>query len=364
MKRKIIIISVLIIIIIAIVLGANYIIAKGNKDKKMNYQKNNSNLNVVLSLEDDISENTAWCGTFNLIWNDLKNDIAKQDIIFSPQLKVIENLNKGTFNSSYLSEDSYYKVYGNPTLKLKKQIEKEIKEKFDETSDILDDFNWNDNENKDYFLYAMLKKEFKFPKVFTKLNTGTFGNYKNVKYFGINSSTPEGVREQVKVLYYDSKDSFAVKLLTNSNEEVIISKGNDKENFNEVYDNINQKSENYKGSKDINNGESLRIPNIDFNLKKEFQEIENKKFSFANGDVYQIEKAVQTIQFSLDENGGKIKSEAGMKNKLSLLEPTENREFIVDNTFDILLKEKDKEKPYFAARISDISQVQNDVQKE
>jgi hypothetical protein len=39
--------------------------------------------------------------------------------------------------------------------------------------------------------------------------------------------------------------------------------------------------------------------------------------------------------------------------------PTEKiRNFIVDDTFCIFLKEKDKELPYFAAEISDISKIQ------
>ena len=117
----------------------------------------NTKLNIVTSLEDEITSNTAWCGTFNLIWNDLKNDLAKKDIVFNPQPTAVDNLNKGTFNTSYLSEDSYYKVYGSPTLELKKQIEKAIKEKFNETSDILDDFSWEEGESDNYFLYVMLK---------------------------------------------------------------------------------------------------------------------------------------------------------------------------------------------------------------
>ena len=100
----------------------------------------NENMKIVLSLEDEITDNSAWCGTFNLIWNDLKNEIAKQDIVFNPQPEVVNNLNKGTFNTSYLSEESYYKVYGTPSIELKNQIEKAIKEKFNETSDILNDF--------------------------------------------------------------------------------------------------------------------------------------------------------------------------------------------------------------------------------
>lgn len=363
-----------VLIIIAIIIGTMFLIdlnrMKHNKPvifstwgrKYAPIAKVNTKLNIVTSLEDEITSNTAWCGTFNLIWNDLKNDLAKQDIIFSPQPKMVDNLNKGTFNTSYLSEDSYYKVYGTPTLELKKQIEKAIKEKFNETSDILDDFSWEEGESDNYFLYVMLKKQFEFPKVFTKLENGDFGKYKNVKYFGINSSTDKAVRNQVEVLYYNSSSDFAIKLKTKQNDEVIISRGNTETNFGDVFKSITEKSSKYNGSTTFNETDKLKIPNIKFNLKEEITEVENKLFTFSNGREYCIEKALQTIEFELDEKGGKIKSEAGISLKEAAIKPTEKpRDFLVDDTFTIFLKEEGRDLPYFAAQISDISQVQEDV---
>lgn len=32
----------------------------------------NQEINIALTMEDKIKSNTAWCGTFQLIWNDLK----------------------------------------------------------------------------------------------------------------------------------------------------------------------------------------------------------------------------------------------------------------------------------------------------
>ena len=362
-----------ILIIIMIVICTMYVIdlnrMKNNKPvifstwgrKYAPPAKVNTKLSIVTSLEDEITSNTAWCGTFNLIWNDLKNDLAKQDIVFTPQPKMVDNLNKGTFNTSYLSEDSYYKVYGTPTLELKKQIEKAIKEKFDETSSILDDFNWKDGQEGDHFLYVMLKKEFEFPKVFTNLENGNFGEYKNVKYFGINSSTDEAVRDQVKVLYYNSSSDFAIKLKTKQNDEVIISRGNTENNFGDIFKGITEKSSKYEGKKSFSETDKLKIPKISFNLKQEITEVENKVFTYSNGEKHYIETALQTIEFELDEKGGRIKSEAGMMEKLIAAMPEEPREFMVDDIFTIFLKEKGKDLPYFAAQIADISQVQEDV---
>lgn len=347
--------------------GKDYSSGVKNEENIVASSKTESDMNVVLSLEDEISDNYVWCGTFNLIWNDLKNDIAKQDIVFTPQLDIVRNLNKGTFNTSYLSEESYYKTYGHPSLELKQNIEKAIKEKFNETSDILDEFNWQESNEKDYFLYTMLKKNFEFPQEFSDLDNGKFENFENVKYFGINEKTSEEVREQVQVLYYESEDDFAIKLLTKGNDEVIISRGNSKSSFLEAYEEIKNRATEYLnnvGLTNLSENDILKIPNINIDLKQEFADLEQKPFSFSNGDTYVVDKALQTIKFELDKKGGKIKSEAGMMLKeAAILVENDPRNFIIDDTFDIYLIEKEKELPYFASRISDISKVQKDAIK-
>lgn len=377
MRKKIVKSAITTLIVILVIIGIIYLIDMNRMDNNQpvffstwgrNYEPeekvttySQNEFQVVLSLEDKISTDALWCGTFNLIWNDLKEELAKQDIVFTPQLEIVQNLNKGTFTVDQLDEKSYYKVYGTPSLELKAQIEKAIKEKFNETSDILDDFNWADATEKDYFLYAMLKKEFEFEKEFTELPKGNFGEYKNVQYFGIDGSTDAQVRNQVEVLYYNSKDDFAIKLITKGNDEVIIGKTNvekKEETFLNCYTTIKQKAENYRENKNLTKEDVVRIPNITFKVKEEFKEIEQKPFLFSNGETYYIEKALQTIEFDLDKKGGRIKSEAGMGVKNTSLEMVEVREFIVDSTFSIFLQEKGKELPYFAAQISNISNVQ------
>lgn len=324
---------------------------------------NNENINVVTSLEDKIGDNTVWCGTFNLIWNDLKNDIAKQDIKFASNSVTVDNLNKGTFTTNALSESSYYKTYGTPTLELKAEIEKAIKEKFNETSDILDSFRWEGHTEEDYFLYSMLKKDFEYEKEFEKLENGTFGKYTNVKFFGINGRTKNEVREQVAVLYYNSEDDFAFKIDTKGNDEIIVTVRNKEDNFLDMYNSIIKEHEKYEGGNNFRNNDTLKMPYISFDLKEEITEVENKPFYLSNGKEYIIEKALQTIQFDLDEKGGRIKSEAGMMvNKATSIRPQEPRRLNVDQPFTIFLIEEGKSLPYFAAKITDISSVQGGVE--
>ena len=77
-----IIIAILLILIIAggiIVLSKIFNTNKPKEKEEILTNNNSKNgITTVLSLEDEISNNTIWCGTFQLIWNDLKNDLAKQ----------------------------------------------------------------------------------------------------------------------------------------------------------------------------------------------------------------------------------------------------------------------------------------------
>ena len=362
MKKITIICSAILIAVLIVTAGYN-IIKKVPQEENKNAQESRLNTTdgviTTTSLEDEIQNNTIGCGTFQLIWNDLKNEIAKKDIVFNPQSKIADNLNKETFTTKDISDKYYYKKFGVPTIALKKEIEKAIKDKFNETSDILDSFEWDGKSEEDYFLYAMLKKEFQFEKTFDEFENGKFGEHDNIKYFGIKALSSEEQRNQVSVLYYDSSDNFAIKLKTKQEDEVILCKNPEGKTFNEIYKNMEEKESNFKGNKNIEEKEIVKIPNIKLNEKAEFSEIENKPFYLSNGNSYLIEKAIQTIQFELDKTGGKIRSEAGMMvSKTAILLPEELREFVIDDTFAIFLKENGKNKPYFAGKISDITKFQ------
>ena len=218
----------------------------GSDKKSEKKLEKTDGLVTVPSLEDEIETDTIWCGTFQLIWNDLKNDLAKQDIVFNPQSKIAENLNKETFTTKDISDKYYYKKIGVPTIELKQEIEKAIKEKFDEKSDILDDFNWDGKTKEDYFLYALLKKEFQFKTVFDEFENGKFKEYENIKYFGVRKNSDYEKRNQITVLYYDSPENFAIKLKTKQEDEVILCKNPDGKTFNEIYKNIGEQEQNFK----------------------------------------------------------------------------------------------------------------------
>lgn len=371
-KTKILTIIVILIVILAIAL---LIISRSNIfNNNATKLKSVAGITVVPTMRDTITSDSSWCGIFQLVWNDMKNDVVKKDIIFTPQEEMADNLNKEDFTQDMISDEYYFKIYGLKSLELKEQIENGIREKFNQESDILDNFDWSDNglddpnnpDIKRYFFYAMLYRKFEFLQEFDKLENGKFANkYKNIQYFGIDKNTKNSVGDQIDVLYYNSKDDFAIIVNTKTNDEVIFCKGPKGENFKEIYENMNKEASNYTGSTIFKGVDEFKAPNLNINEQREYTELQRKKFKTndPNYGIAEIEKAIQNIEFSLDEKGGEIKSEI----IVDVLEATsehskpkedEPRYFYVDDTFAIFLREKGKSMPYFAGRVEDITKFQ------
>lgn len=369
MNFKDYIIFLCVLVSIIIVLTVSFIFLRRSQTKPLPVTEN---VEVVPTMLDELSSDSAWCPTFELVWKDMVREVVKKDVIFNPQVKMAENLNKSTYNESMLSSEYYYKKYGLKTLELKKEIEKGIKDKFNQTSDILDDFDWsedalNDPNNPDvnrYFFYTMLYREFKYEHEFSKLDNGMFNNkYEDVEYFGLKSDSSYKVRNQIKVLFYNSKDEFAVLINTKEGDEVILYKNPKGSTFESIYENLNKETKNFKGKEYLQDEDTFKAPIIKFNVKREYTEFQNKKFETANPEypIAEIMKAIQTIQFELDEKGGKVKSEAGIdiKNEAAMMpDETQIRYFELDSTFALFLREKGKEMPYLGVRIDDITKYQ------
>lgn len=361
-KKRIIIISCICLII----LGGIIYFMGNNKVKDIPLTKG---ITIVPTMDDKITTDSSWCATFQLVWNDMKNEIVKTDVVFNPQLEMVENLNKESFTEDMLSDEYYFKIYGLKTKKLKEEIEKGIKEKFNQTSDILKDFDWSEEALDDptssdirrYFFYTMLYREFEYKSKFSVLDNAKFGEYEDIKYFGVNKNSKEAVRKQIEVLFYNSENDFAVKIKTKDNDEVIFYKNPEGETFKEIYDSMMKKTNEYEESRDFSEKDFFMAPILSFNVKREYKELENKKFNTADGNIAMIEKAIQSIKFSLDETGGKVKSEAGVDSwkTTSMAEEEKTRYFNVNDTFALFLKEEKRNVPYLALRVDDITKYQN-----
>ncbi len=367
-KKIIIIYTILIILVIVAVIFAIFSFTKSKRSIKQS-----DVIEVVPTLVDNIYSNSAWCGTFQLVWNDMQNQVVKKDIVFSPQIQFAANLNKQTFTEDDLSDDYYFKTYGLKTLDLKEKIESGVKEKFNRESGIIDAIDWSNapqsddgyknSTEKQYIFYSMLYKEFAYYQPFDELENdsfvGTKGEYNDIKYFGIGENNSESLRSQVYVLYYNSKDDFAVEINTGDRDNIILAKGENGNNFSQIFENIENKSNAYKGDKTLTKVDTLKIPNLDINISKNFTELCKDNagtFTDYNGNICLIDDAVQTIEFTLDRKGGKVASESLLGLGTFGAEMyDEERNFEFDSTFNLFLVEEGKDKPYLALNIDDIT---------
>ena len=301
------------------------------------------------------AKNTVWVGTFQLIWNDLIDEIIKHPVKFSSSSVMADNLNKREFTADSLLESSFYKKLGLVSKDLKTEIEKSIKDKFGEKSDILDRFDWTPAPEK-YILYAMLKKDFQYLQSFDKLEDAEFkGSTGKVKYFGIDEDSKRSLRRTVDVLFYNGSNDYAVSLHSKEGDTVFLYRTDDKKTFDKLYKDMTQKADKYEGKKYLANIDKFKAPNIEFKKEREFKELCNKPIKNSN---YMISKALETVQFKMDETGVKLKSEAVMIVAMACAPGfrEEPRFFYFNDRYIIFLQEKDK--PYFAMKIEDAKALQ------
>ena len=312
---------------------------------------NNNEFNTVktqVSQDYSVIKDSLWCVTFQLVWNDFMDKFngGKPIEFVGGNPPIADELNKKFYTSDILSNESYYKVQDVISTKLKKQIEKDIKKKFNEKSDIIDLINWKAKNS--YLFYVMLKKDFNFLHPFDELAAAPFnGSEENVKYFGIDKKSENNLKKNVEVLFYNSEEDYAVKLFTKEKEEIVLYRTDKDDNFENLYAYIVDNTK-----KDLlKNDDTVKVPNLNVDKMVSYKELCGKKIK---NSKYIIADAMQTIKFKMDNKGGSLKSEAALiAMKMSLLPPEleKQRNFNFDKKFVLFLKEEGKDKPYFAMKV-------------
>lgn len=296
--------------------------------------------------------NRIWVGTFQIVWNEAIDNVVRKPIKFIGYDSIIaKQLNKKEFKKTNISEDSYYTKTGIVSPDLKAEIEKGIKTKFNETSDILDSFDFSYQPDK-IFIYAMLKKDFKFLEAFDKLSDGVFGkNFTPVAYFGINEDSKHKLSKNVNVLFYNSREDFAVKLFTKGKDEVILYRTNENTTFDKYFADLNKKAKKYEGNKKFEKDDKLSVPDIKLYQETSFKDVEGHRIKGTN---FKIDKTIETVDFRMNNEGVKLKSEAAIMMKCMALPIERGRNFMFNDNFVLFLIEKGQKTPYYAMRVNDV----------
>lgn len=311
-------------------------------------REENENTKVYGVLNTPMEKNNMlWCGTFQMAWNELRDNIIKEDIKLNGEEQLSSELNKKTFTKENINKNSYLAMVGYNKQGIVEKVNKGLKDKFGE------DGKWK-VESKlqrpdDILAYAFLKKKLDFQYSFEKIEDSLEFNGTSVKGFGIsdinNSKSRKRLSEQVKVLYYDNENDFIISLKgMDANDELILAKIPEKDTLNNTLDYALSKS---GVEMSFSPNGILKVPELGVDIKKNFKELENKNLINNNFQDYQITQAIQRIKFSLTENGAKLESKTEINATKSEEGFKEPKNLIFDKPFLLYMKEKGDKKPYF-----------------
>ena len=298
---------------------------------------------LVASDHSPVAENAAWCAPMQLCWDNLADEVnGGKPLDEDGKPAIVAELNDGHFESDMLSDDHYITYSGPQTKEAKAEIEALIKERFNETSDILDMLEWADDpEEALLLLYAMLYRDFNFFVPFEVLEDAPFGseesgNYvEKVPYFGANEESPESL-EWISPLFWESDDHFAAQVSCEEGDILVLARGLSGSTFDELWNDMMDTADSMTELPGVG---SFSCPKLTIDVLTNYRDLEGQKFDVASGDEITIQEALQTLRFTLDETGGEIKSEAAISVKATglIMEEPEDRDFHFDDSFVLFL---------------------------
>jgi len=295
------------------------------------------------NLEIQKNKNVIYCASFEISWNKIRDEILNDPILLDKYVAWVDYLNKQPKNNS-ISPDYISAIAGFGKDDILSKIQSELKEKFN--FDYHPDFKLN---KTDILSVAYLKKETKFD---CKLNEDfgddrlLFNGNVDVEFFGRYGTDDPAYKSKLRIHDYINNDDFIFEIETESNEDEVyfakvIPESTMEETYQKVIARINMNNLELLGHDD-----QVKIPYIKSSIRKEFIEVAGAKILNEGFGDYFIARAIQMIDFDLNESGITVESIAETYSTLSFHSEVPKK-LIFDKPFLIILKEKEKEEPYF-----------------
>ncbi len=306
------------------------------------------------------TQNVAWCPTLEFAWGEMEDFIGateNEPVRLKDPFFYLDALNQSPVTRSVAPPEAVFTYGGEWT---------------DETYSIIDEgLGPNDSPQvipkrppqKDMLLfYAYLFSEVQFETPFEKKKNRTVfttaaGETEKVKVFGIGGDEADKMRSQCHALAYTDPDNFALAIKAKQpGEYVVLTEGLNPNTMLEAVEYLRPKLPwNAAAETKFKNEDHLSIPIVDFSQVQEFEEMANKLVlnQVPGEPALMISKAIQSIDFALDEKGAKVRSEAAisMIRTSAPVEPVENRYFYVDKPFFVAMWREGQDFPYVMVHV-------------
>jgi len=335
-----------------------------NKEKTFDGSSDMLDRTVVIpTLDSPASENTnvIWCSTFQISWNQLKNNVIKGPIQLAGAEEFCNRLNNAKQSAADLESNSYYAAAGVAQEGIIDKIKKEMAKKF--PSEEVPDLSFSTP--LDLIAYSFLYLEIKFPKPFEQrekefLFTDSTKKKTDVVSFGVwdEDNKFDKIREQVEVLYYhrpdpndryDTKSEFAVDLCTTTEPyQIVLARIPRQQTLSRALMYLEEKISSYRTAETYDpklaSDDVLIMPEMFWRIKHSYDDIIDKEIIHPAFKSYRMTLAGQTIQFKLDRYGVILKSDSRIWIISGIFCP---RYFVFDQPFLLYLKKRDAQHPLY-----------------
>jgi hypothetical protein len=316
---------------------------------------------IVPDLDSPIPEGKSaiWCGSFQLAWNRLKDDVAKEPLQLSNAQPIADRLNRADLSEDDVGPDAVYAAAGLAIDGIVKRIQSQMAHKFPKVP----------RPNLDVppegaVAYAYLAASAKYDYPFfendeTFLFTDSAGKQTAVGSFGIRKKDDfayKQLRQQVEVLSCPREAIWREKEIpefildpckTSQPNQIVLARVDRKPTLADTLADVEQKIAVGPATdaltSELHQRDTLLVPNIAFRVIHHFKELEGKDKQFLNSALRELylDTAIQTIQFRLDRSGAELASESKL-----LVKPGASY-FHLNRPFLVYMKKRAAKHPFF-----------------
>ncbi len=304
-------------------------------------------------------KNVVWCGSLQIAWNRLRDDLLGGPPSIAGAEAVVSRLNHAGLTEADLPEDSYFAAAGFLRDGIVERVQSQMKEQFQV------DVSFDDMpEETAALVYSYLQAQVKFTIPFFEnreefLFRDSEGRETSVTSFGIREEDDYAyprLRRQVEVLFIfrdrstgfsQEPDEFIVDLCRDSApNQIVLACVSPKETLAATLDDVREKitgsaARAFGGH--IGPNDVVLVPNMQWEIDNRFAELEGPDRPFLNqgSEGYYCSRVRQTIRFRLDRSGAELSSQ--VKSYVAP-EPTY---LLCNRPFLVYLKRRDADRPFF-----------------
>jgi hypothetical protein len=314
---------------------------------------------IVPTLDTPIPEGKSaiWCGTFQMAWNQFKQDVTKGPIQLARAVETARRLNNAPQSADDLPAGTWYAVAGRLEEGIEDRIRREMAARFPTAPVPQFPSAWPPGPAALAYAYLETGMKYKFPFLRNpdKLDFhGADGEKIAIESFGLPPASPERQRThemaaQVGVLYETPKDTgfpgeFAINLSKFATPfHAIVACIPRPVTLSQAVEHVEAEAARAGPGHIVDEHDNVLVPEMCWRIRHDFNELLHDDVLNKGFEGYFVYVASQMIDFRIDRTGVEIKSEAMFGALFGRKVP---HSYVIDRPFLLYLKKLDAKWPF------------------